>query len=134
AALINSKLQKKFISRLAEKVINVLIPPLALILLVLGTIFRGIATQTEGGAISATGTLQLAIAKGRLNFGTVKNALDATTKLSAFVMMILIGARVFGLTFYGINGNVWIEELLLALPGGEYGFLIVVTIIIFILG
>src|SRR5690606_931504 len=68
------------------------------------------------------------------NFGTVKNALDATTKLSAFVMMILIGARVFGLTFYGINGNVWIEELLLALPGGEYGFLIVVTIIIFILG
>ena len=56
------------------------------------------------------------------------------TKLSGFVMMILIGARVFGLTFYGINGNVWIEDLLLALPGGEYGFLIVVTIIIFILG
>lgn len=134
AALINSKLEKKFISRLAEQVIIVLIPPLALIFLVLGTIFLGIATPTEGGAMGATGALILALAKGRLNFGTVKNALDATTKLSAFVMMILIGARVFGLTFYGINGNVWIEELLLALPGGEYGFLIVVTIIIFILG
>ena len=84
--------------------------------------------------MGATGALVLALAKGRLSFATVKNALDATTKLSAFVMMILIGARVFGLTFYGINGNVWIEELLLALPGGETGFLIVVTIIVFILG
>ncbi|WCJ65593.1 MULTISPECIES: TRAP transporter large permease [Agrobacterium] len=133
-AIFNSRTNKKVISRLAEQVIIVLVPPLALIFLVLGTIFLGIATPTEGGAMGATGALILALAKGRLSFSTVKNALDATTKLSAFVMMILIGARVFGLTFYGINGNVWIEELLLALPGGEYGFLIVVTIIIFILG
>ena len=133
-AIFNSRTHKKVISRLAEQVIIVLVPPLALIFLVLGTIFLGIATPTEGGAMGATGALILALAKGRLSFSTVKNALDATTKLSAFVMMILIGARVFGLTFYGINGNVWIEELLLALPGGEYGFLIVVTIIIFILG
>jgi tripartite ATP-independent transporter DctM subunit len=133
-ALFNSAANKKVISRLAEQVIVVLVPPLALIFLVLGTIFLGIATPTEGGAMGATGALILALAKGRLSIATVKNALDATTKLSAFVMMILIGARVFGLTFYGINGNVWIEELLLALPGGEYGFLIVVTIIIFILG
>ena len=133
-ALANSAMSKKIISRLAEQVIVVLVPPLALIFLVLGTIFLGIATPTEGGAMGATGALILALCKGRLNIGIVKNALDATTKLSAFVMMILIGARVFGLTFYGINGNVWIEELLLALPGGEYGFLIVVTIIIFILG
>ncbi|HEV7434807.1 MAG TPA: TRAP transporter large permease subunit [Pseudorhizobium sp.] len=133
-ALINSRIEKKIISRLAEQVIIVLVPPLALIFLVLGTIFLGIATPTEGGAMGATGALLLALGKGRLNFGIVKNALEATTKLSAFVMMILIGARVFGLTFYGINGNVWIEELLLALPGGDYGFLIVVTIIVFILG
>ncbi|MDI7860465.1 TRAP transporter large permease subunit [Rhizobiaceae bacterium n13] len=133
-ALVNSKSRSKLISRLAEQVIIVLIPPLALIFLVLGTIFLGIATPTEGGAMGATGALLLSLAKGRLSFASLKNALDATTKLSAFVMMILIGARVFGLTFYGINGNVWIEELLLALPGGEYGFLIVVTIIIFILG
>ncbi|MCO5731845.1 TRAP transporter large permease subunit [Rhizobium sp. SSA_523] len=133
-ALINSRIEKKIISRLAEQVIIVLIPPLALIFLVLGTIFLGIATPTEGGAMGATGALILAIAKGRLTLGSIKTALDATTRLSAFVMMILIGARVFGLTFYGINGNVWIEELLLALPGGEFGFLFVVTIIVFILG
>ncbi|MCZ7885736.1 MULTISPECIES: TRAP transporter large permease [Agrobacterium] len=133
-ALFNSIASRKVISRLAEQVIIVLVPPLALIFLVLGTIFLGIATPTEGGAMGATGALILALAKGRLSLATIKNALDATTKLSAFVMMILIGARVFGLTFYGINGNVWIEELLLALPGGEYGFLVVVTIIIFILG
>ncbi|XUY26342.1 TRAP transporter large permease [Agrobacterium sp. rho-8.1] len=133
-ALANSVYKLNIISRLAEQVVIVLVPPLALIFLVLGTIFLGIATPTEGGAMGATGALLLALAKRRLSIGIIKNALDATTKLSAFVMMILIGARVFGLTFYGINGNVWIEELLLALPGGEYGFLIAVTIIIFILG
>ncbi|RYB98008.1 TRAP transporter large permease [Ciceribacter ferrooxidans] len=133
-ALANRQFSLNLISRLAQQVIIVLIPPLALIFLVLGTIFLGIATPTEGGAMGATGALIMAALKGRLSLATLKHSLDATTKLSAFVMMILIGARVFGLTFYGINGNVWIEELLTALPGGEYGFLIVVTIIVFILG
>lgn len=133
-ALANRTFNLNIISRLAQQVIIVLVPPLALIFLVLGTIFLGIATPTEGGAMGAAGAMLMAAMKGRLSMATLKHALDATTKLSAFVMMILIGARVFGLTFYGINGNVWIEELLLALPGGEYGFLIVVTIIVFILG
>ena len=133
-ALLNRGMKLNLISRLAQEVIIVMVPPLALIFLVLGTIFLGIATPTEGGAMGATGALIIATAKGRLNMAILKNALDATTRLSAFVMMILIGARVFGLTFYGINGNVWIEDLMLALPGGEYGFLIVVTIIVFILG
>ncbi|SSC71842.1 unnamed protein product [Ciceribacter sp. T2.26MG-112.2] len=133
-ALANQKFGLNIISRLAQQVIIVLIPPLALIFLVLGTIFLGIATPTEGGAMGAAGAIIMAAMKGRMSMATMKHALDATTKLSAFVMMILIGARVFGLTFYGINGNVWIEELLTALPGGEYGFLIVVTIIVFILG
>ncbi|WP_157015700.1 TRAP transporter large permease [Mesorhizobium xinjiangense] len=134
ASLANRQFKLGILSRLAEQVVIVLIPPLALIFLVLGTIFLGIATPTEGGAMGATGALILAFAKGRLNLTVLKQALDSTTKLAAFVMFILIGARVFGLTFYGINGNVWIEELLLALPGGEYGFLIFVTIIVFILG
>jgi TRAP-type mannitol/chloroaromatic compound transport system permease large subunit len=134
ASLANRHLGLKILSRLAEQVIIVLIPPLALIFLVLGTIFLGIATPTEGGAMGATGALILAIAKGRMSIPVLKQALDSTTKLSAFVMFILIGARVFGLTFYGINGNIWIEDLLLLLPGGEYGFLVVVTIIVFILG
>ncbi|KQW29373.1 C4-dicarboxylate ABC transporter [Rhizobium sp. Root274] len=133
-ALINRSRNLNVISRLAQQVIIVMVPPLALIFLVLGTIFLGIATPTEGGAMGAAGAMIIAAAKGRMSISVLKNALDATTRLSAFVMMILIGARVFGLTFYGINGNVWIEDLMLALPGGEYGFLIVVTIIVFILG
>lgn len=133
-ALANRFFKFGILSRLAEQVVIVLIPPLALIFLVLGTIFLGIATPTEGGAMGATGALVLAIFKRRLTLQVLKQALDATTKLSAFVMFILIGARVFGLTFYGLNGNIWIEELLLQLPGGETGFLIAVTIIIFILG
>lgn len=133
-SLANRRFKLGLLSRLAEQVVIVLIPPLALIFLVLGTIFLGIATPTEGGAMGATGALALAFVKRRLSLKTLRQALDSTTKLSSFVMFILIGARVFGLTFYGVNGNVWIEELLLSLPGGEYGFLIVVTIIIFILG
>lgn len=133
-SLANRQFELGIMSRLAQQVVIVLIPPLALIFLVLGTIFLGIATPTEGGAMGATGALVLALAKGRLSMSVVKQALDSTTKLSAFVMFILIGARVFGLTFYGVNGNRWIEELLLSLPGGETGFLITVTIIIFILG
>ncbi|MCP4380600.1 MAG: TRAP transporter large permease subunit [Hyphomicrobiales bacterium] len=133
-SLANHSLKLGLLSRLAEQVIIVLIPPLALIFLVLGTIFLGIATPTEGGAMGATGALILAFSKRRLSLKTLTQALDTTTKLTAFVMFILIGARVFGLTFYGVNGNIWIEELLLDLPGGELGFLIIVTIIIFILG
>ncbi len=133
-SVANRAFKLGLMSRLAEQVVIVLIPPLALIFLVLGTIFLGIATPTEGGAMGASGALALAFAKGRLNLQTLRQALDSTTKLASFVMFILIGARVFGLTFYGVNGNVWIEELLLGLPGGEYGFLLVVTVIIFILG
>lgn len=133
-SLLNRALKLGWISRLAEQVIIVLIPPLALIFLVLGTIFLGIATPTEGGAMGATGALVLAMIKRRLDMTTLKEALDSTTKLTAFVMFILIGARVFALTFYGINGKIWVEELLLSLPGGETGFLFVITIIVFILG
>ena len=133
-ALANRHLKLGLLSRLAEEVVIVLIPPLALIFLVLGTIFLGIATPTEGGAMGAVGAMILAVAKRRLDLGTLRSAVYATAKLSAFVLFILIGARVFGLTFYGVNGQVWLEELLLSLPGGEYGFLIVVTIVIFVLG
>ena len=133
-ALANRAFKLNILSRLAEQVVIVLIPPLALIFLVLGTIFLGIATPTEGGAMGAAGALLMAFAKRRINVTTLKAALDSTTKLSAFVMFILIGARVFGLTFYGLNGHIWMEELLLAIPGGQTGFLLVVTVIIFILG
>ena len=133
-ALANRIFKLGILSRLTEEVVIVLIPPLALIFLVLGTIFLGIATPTEGGAMGAAGGLLMAFAKRRMNMVSLKAALDSTAKLSAFVMFILIGARVFGLTFYGLNGHIWMEELLLAIPGGQTGFLLVVTLIIFILG
>jgi TRAP-type mannitol/chloroaromatic compound transport system permease large subunit len=132
-ALLDKGLNINMMSRLAQQVIIVLIPPLALIFLVLGTIFLGIATPTEGGAMGAVGALVMAAAKGRLSLEVVRSALTATTRLSAFVMFILIGARVFSLTFYGVNGHLWVEHLLVSLPGGETGFLIAVNILVFFL-
>jgi TRAP-type mannitol/chloroaromatic compound transport system permease large subunit len=133
-ALADRYLGINLLSRLAQQVIMVLIPPLALIFLVLGTIFIGLATPTEGGAMGAVGAMILAYAKGRFKFPVLQSALIATTRLSAFVIFVLIGARMFSLTFYGVNGHVWVEELLTAVPGGQYGFLVVVNLIIFVLG
>jgi tripartite ATP-independent transporter DctM subunit len=130
----------RLMSRMAEQVTFVMVPPLLLIFLVLGTIFIGLATPTEGGAMGALGSLILAAIKRRLdrnparfNFTIVRQATEATAKLSAFVLFILLGARVFSLTFYGVNGHIWVEHLLTSLPGGQVGFLIVVNVMIFLL-
>jgi TRAP-type mannitol/chloroaromatic compound transport system permease large subunit len=132
-ALLNRMTKLGLLSRLAEQVVFVLIPPLALIFLVLGTIFLGWATPTEGGAMGASGALVMALARRRLSFSLTRQAMETTAKLSTFVVFILIGARVFSLTFYGVNGHVWVEELLTNLPGGQLGFLIVVNIVVFFL-
>ncbi|AZO57843.1 MULTISPECIES: TRAP transporter large permease subunit [unclassified Mesorhizobium] len=132
-AVADQRLKINMMSRLAQQVIIVLIPPLALIFLVLGTIFLGIATPTEGGAMGAVGALAMAAVKGRLSLDVIKQALASTTRLSSFVLFILIGARVFSLTFYGVNGHLWVEHLLISLPGGEVGFLIGVNILVFVL-
>jgi TRAP-type mannitol/chloroaromatic compound transport system permease large subunit len=121
-AILDKGLKINRMSRLAQQVI-----------LVLGTIFLGIATPTEGGAMGAVGALVLAGAKKRLSFEVIRSALASTTRLSAFVMFILLGARVFSLTFYGVNGHLWVEHLLTSLPGGELGFLIVISIMVFLL-
>lgn len=133
-ALANRKLKLGLLSRMAEAVIIVLVPPLALIFLVLGTIFLGVATPTEGGAMGAAGALVMAMSRGKLDMKGLAGAIDATARLSTFVMFILIGSRVFALTFYGVNGHVWVEHLLLSLPGGVIGFLIIVNLIVFMLG
>jgi TRAP-type mannitol/chloroaromatic compound transport system permease large subunit len=132
-AVLNRALKLGWLSAMAEKVTFVLVPPLALIFLVLGTIFLGVATPTEGGAMGAAGALLMAWARRRLSFQSLKEALDGTAKLTTFVVFILIGARVFSLTFYGVNGHVWVEELLTALPGGQTGFLVAVNVLIFFL-
>ena len=118
---------------MAERVTFVLIPPLALIFLVLGTIFLGIATPTEGGAMGAVGALVMAIARGRIDFKLIRQAMDSTMKLSCFVLFILVGATVFSLAFQGVDGPKWVEHLLTGLPGGQLGFLIVVNILVFVL-
>jgi len=133
AAVISKLLKLGLLSKIAERVTFVLIPPLALIFLVLGTIFLGVATPTEGGAMGATGALVMALARRRLSLPLLKQAMNTTAKLSTFVVFILVGARVFSLTFYGVNGHVWVEHLLTSLPGGQLGFLIVVNILIFVL-
>jgi tripartite ATP-independent transporter DctM subunit len=119
--------------KLMGRVLFVLIPPLALIFLVLGTIFLGWATPTEGGAMGATGALVLALIHRRLTWSLLKQAMNSTAKLTSFVVFILVGATVFSLTFRGVNGDVWVEHLLTGLPGGALGFLIVVNILVFLL-
>ncbi len=119
--------------KLLQRVIISLVPPLVLIFLVLGTIFIGLATPTEGGAMGAVGALALAAINRRLDLAMIKSALYATAKLSSFVIFILLGARVFSLTFYGVNGHVWVEHLMASIPGGEVGFLIVANLLVFFL-
>jgi TRAP-type mannitol/chloroaromatic compound transport system permease large subunit len=130
-ALANRKLKLGLLSKMAEQVVLVLVPPLALIFLVLGTIFVGIATPTEGGGMGALGAMLLALANRRLSKDLLKQAMNSTTRLSCFVLFILIGSSVFSLVFRGINGDLWVEHLLSSLPGGEVGFLIVVNLLFF---
>ncbi|MEO7391074.1 MAG: TRAP transporter large permease subunit [Ramlibacter sp.] len=132
-AMINKVTRLGLLSRMAERVTFVLIPPLLLIFLVLGTIFLGIATPTEGGAMGAMGALIMASVRGRLSFSLLKQALNTTTKLSCFVVFILIGSTIFSLVFQGVDGQKWVEHLLTGLPGGQVGFLIVVNLLIFFL-
>src|SRR5574344_780819 len=133
AASINRLSGMGLLSQVAEKVTFVLIPPLLLIFLVLGTIFLGVATPTEGGAMGALGAMILALSRRRLNYRLLRQALVGTTKLSCFVMFILIGATLFGLTFQGVDGPLWVEHLLADLPGGQLGFLILVNLMVFVL-
>jgi TRAP-type mannitol/chloroaromatic compound transport system permease large subunit len=133
-ALVNRGLRFGLLSRLAERVTFVLIPPLVLIFLVLGTIFLGVATPTEGGAMGAVGAMTMAFGRRRLNIGLLKQALDGTAKLATFVLFILVGSTVFSFTFNAADGHVWVEHLFDKLPGGALGFLIVVNILVFILG
>ncbi len=132
-AIADRFLRLGLLSRLAQRVVIVMMPPLSLIFLVLGTIFMGIATPTEGGAMGSTGALTLALANRRLDWSLLRQAMDTTAKLSSFVIFILIGSTVFSLVFRGVNGDLWVESLLTSLPGGKIGFLIVVNLMVFVL-
>ncbi len=133
-AIANRLLRLGLLSRIAERVTFVLIPPLALIFLVLGTIFLGVATPTEGGAMGATGALIMALMRRRLDFKTLIQGLESTARLSIFVMFILIGSTVFSFIFTAVDGQIWVEHLFDKLPGGQLGFLLFVNAVIFFLG
>jgi TRAP-type mannitol/chloroaromatic compound transport system permease large subunit len=133
-AMVNHITRMGLLSRLAEQVTFVLMPPLILIFLVLGTIFLGVATPTEGGAMGALGALILAFGKRRLGKDLLNQALESTAKLASFVLFILIGSTVSSFTFNAADGHIWVEHLFVDMPGGAIGFLIVVNLLIFILG
>ncbi len=132
-ALVNKAFKLGLLSQIAERVTFVMIPPLFLIFLVLGTIFIGVATPTEGGAMGAVGAIIMAVSRGRLSFKLLAQAMGTTTRLSCFVVFILVGSTIFSLSFRGINGDLWVESLLIDLPGGEMGFLIAVSLLTFFL-
>jgi tripartite ATP-independent transporter DctM subunit len=120
-------------SALAIKVLTSMIPPLVLIFLVLGTIFLGVATPTEGGAMGASGAIIMALARRKLSFELLRQAIVSTATMTSFVMFILVGSTVFSLVFRGMDGDLWVERLLTSVPGGALGFLIVVNVMIFLL-
>src|SRR3954463_7385882 len=120
-------------AKLLGRLFTSMIPPLVLIFLVLGTIFIGVATPTEGGAMGATGALIMALVKRKLGWALLKQAVESTATMTSFVMFILVGSTVFSLVFRGVNGDLWVESLLLHVPGGALGFLIVVNVMIFFL-
>ena len=134
AALVDKGLGLNRLSQLARRVTFVLIPPLLLVFLVLGTIFLGVATPTEGGAMGAAGAMLLAMLRGRLDLSLLKQALDSSARLSIFVVFVLVGSTIFSLTFQAIDGPHWVEALFASLPGGQLGFLLFVNALIFILG
>ncbi len=119
--------------RLWWRVLKGMVPSIVLIFMVLGTIFLGLATPTEAGAMGTVGAILLAAINGRLTWPLVREAMGNTMRITAMVIYILIGATVFSLVFQGVDGGRWIEHLLSHLPGGQVGFLVFVNIFIFFL-
>jgi tripartite ATP-independent transporter DctM subunit len=120
--------------RLGLAVLKNLIPPLVLIFLVLGTIFLGVATPTEAGAMGAIGAMALAAVNRRLNLRNLQATMDQTVRLTSMVFVILMGATAFGMVFTALHGDRLVQDFLLNLPGGQLGFLFFTMLVIFLLG
>jgi tripartite ATP-independent transporter DctM subunit len=119
---------------LAKQVVLSLLPPLILIVVVLGSIFAGVATPTEAGAMGSMGALLLAWMNRQLNWAIVKAAMEETSRLTIMVVFLLIGSTAFALVFRGFDGDLWIEGALTGVPGGALGFLVIVNLVVFLLG
>jgi tripartite ATP-independent transporter DctM subunit len=119
---------------LRKRIVRVMLPPLILIMLVLGSIFFGIASPTEAGAVGSIGAIALAYVNQRLNWKALWGVCDATLRITSMVMLILLGSTAFSLVFRGLEGDRFMFELLANLPGGQVGFLAISMLTIFILG
>lgn len=119
---------------LAKRVLVSMVPPLALIVVVLGSIFAGVATPTEAGALGAVGAMVLAALNRALGLDTLRAAMEEASRLTIMVIFLLIGSTAFALVFRGLDGDTWIAETLAGLPGGWIGFLLVVNLAVFLLG
>ena len=119
---------------IARKVFLTLLPPLVLVVGVLGSIFLGIASPTESAAVGALGALLLAALHGQLTLGRLREAMQLTTRLTSMVFLILIGATAFGLVFRGMGGDHLVLDVMTGLPGGTLGFLVASMLLIFLLG
>jgi tripartite ATP-independent transporter DctM subunit len=119
--------------KLAWKITRGVVPSLALIFLVLGTMFLGLATPTEAGAMGTVGAMIMSAMHGRLNLPLLWQGVQTTMRITAMVGFILVGATVYSLVFAGVEGSHWVEGLLANLPGGRTGFLVFVNVFIFVL-
>jgi len=118
---------------LLRRILWGIVPSMGLMFLVLGTLFMGVATPTEAGALGAFGSVLLAAMHGRLRWPLIRQAMDNTLRVTTMVIFILLGSNVFSMVFQGVDGHAWIEHLLTGLPGGPVGFLIVVNLFVFVL-
>jgi len=121
-------------SNLWQRVIKSLLPPLFLVVAVLGSIFFGFASPTESAAIGALGAMLLAAIHKKLNLVNLQDAMRSTTRMTCMVFLILVGATAFGLVFRGMGGDVLVKDIMTSLPGGEWGFLLVSMLLLFLLG
>lgn len=114
--------------------LKVLVPPLVLIVLVLGSIMAGAATPTEAASVGAVGAVILAIGQRQFNLRILREVMRKTTEVSSMVFLIFIGASLFSLVFRGFGGDDMVRDILTSLPGGVFGAMLVVMLVMFLLG
>jgi len=126
--------ERRAVPKLGAEVVKVLVPPLLLILVVLGSIFAGIATPTEAGALGAVGAMLLAAVNRRLTRANLRATMESTLRITSMVVFLLVGSTAFTLVFRGLGGDLWIEAYLTNLPGGKLGLLLIANLAVFVLG
>ncbi|MCI0507612.1 MAG: TRAP transporter large permease subunit [Gammaproteobacteria bacterium] len=125
---------RKSSRRLWQRIMKSLLPPLFLVVAVLGSIFFGFASPTESAAIGALGAMLLAATHKKLTLQNLQDSMRSTTRMTSMVFLILIGATAFGLVFRGMGGDEIVKDVMTGLPGGEWGFLFVSMLLLFVLG